>query len=145
VSLRPLGSIWPQKTVGTRVCPNDGITDPLVAVWPQPLAGSGPWQLRPLREGPRQILVAILGMAAAFAFAITEFRTAHTSAIAGPLAHRGKATNLADFVKGVRNLYLAFLGGMLWRKNLSGRFVSQSFHLLYDACYIYCALGSLLL
>jgi len=56
-------------------------------------------------KGPRQILISILGIAVAFAFAITEFRTAHKSAIEDPLAHRGKAVNLADFVKGFRNLY----------------------------------------
>ncbi len=46
-ALRPLASRWPQKTVDTRVCPNEGITDPMVDSRLQPLRGSCPRQLRP--------------------------------------------------------------------------------------------------
>jgi hypothetical protein len=45
-ALLPLATRWPQKTVGTQACPNEGITDPVVAGWLQPLAGSRLRQLR---------------------------------------------------------------------------------------------------
>jgi len=48
-ALLPVAIHWPQKTVGTQAYPNEGITDPVVASWLQPLGGS---RLRQLRGPP---------------------------------------------------------------------------------------------
>ncbi len=46
---------------------------------------------------PGYILVAILGIALAFAFAIAEFGAVHAATIGGPVADAGKPTHVPGF------------------------------------------------
>ena len=52
-------------------------------------------KIRRLDKRPRQILVAVLHIALAFAFAVTQFLTAHTATVRGKIAHGRKAANLS--------------------------------------------------
>jgi hypothetical protein len=54
-------------------------------------------KLRRLHIRPRQLRVAILDIARAFALAVAALLTVHTAAIRGRVAHRGKAADLASF------------------------------------------------
>jgi hypothetical protein len=54
-------------------------------------------EIRRFDTRPGQIRVPILGVALAFAFAMTEFGTVHTAARGSPLADRRKPPHVAGF------------------------------------------------
>ena len=67
-------------------------------------------EVRRLDKRPRQVLVAVLGIAFAFLLAVTQAHTVATVRIGGEISHLGKATDAADLEQDDDGQHLADTG-----------------------------------